>query len=116
MSAHRRNLVELGRLLNSVDEPIYVLDDDLTVVFLNRACQDWLGESAEGILGSRCAYHSSEAVQGPSAAAAGLCPPPQVLAGQPLEATVSCRTSEGNLDQRRARFLPLAQDRMAYLR
>jgi transcriptional regulator with PAS, ATPase and Fis domain len=108
MAVHRRNIVELGRLLNSVGEPIYVLDDDLTIVFLNRACQEWLGESSEGLLGSRCVYHSSDAVQGPSAVAAGLCPPPQVLAGQPLAATISYTSNEGSLNQRRAQFLPLA--------
>ncbi len=104
----RVHLGELGRLLNSVHEPIYVLDDDLRIVFLNRACREWLGESAERLLGTRCVYHSREAAQGSSAVAAGLCPPPQVLAGQPLAASVSCQASDGSLDQRRAKFVPLA--------
>ena len=84
-----------------------MLDDDLTIVFLNRACQEWLGGAAEGLLGRRCAYHSSPAVVGPDAVAARLCPPPQALAGGVFTATVSRLAEDGTLGERRARFLPL---------
>jgi transcriptional regulator with PAS, ATPase and Fis domain len=108
MSAQRLNATELARLLNSAPEPIYVLDDDLRVVFINRACQEWLGNSAEGLLGCRCAYHSSSNVQGAEAVAARLCPPPDVLAGKSVCAMVSCIDGGGAVSKRLAKFLPLA--------
>jgi transcriptional regulator of acetoin/glycerol metabolism len=107
MPLQRINATELARLLNSAAQPIYVLDDELTVVFLNRACREWLGATAEGLPGRRCAYHSSPTVAGPDAVAAGLCPPPQVSSGQSVVANVSYRAEDGRLIERRARFLPL---------
>jgi len=49
----------LGKLLNSAEQPIYVLDKDLTIVFVNQACLEWLGTAAEALLGRHCAYHSA---------------------------------------------------------
>jgi DNA-binding NtrC family response regulator len=98
---------KLAKMLNAATQPIYVLDDELAVVFCNRACRDWLGPQAEGLLGQRCAYTSSPAVSGPAAAAAALCPPPAVMAGRQMTATVSCAAADGRLWSRRARFVPL---------
>jgi len=110
MSSQRVNTTELVKLLNLAGRPIYVLDEDLTVVFINRACRDWLGAAAEGLLGLCCAYHSSPAVVGADAVAAGLCPPPRVLSGECVTATVSLATKDETLVERRARFLPLGFD------
>ena len=63
--------------------------------------------TAEGLLGRRCAYHSSPDVSGPDAVAAALCPPPTVFSGQEAAAAV-CRVDEaGGAVYRRARFIPL---------
>jgi len=94
-------------MLNSATQPVYVLDDELTVVFCNRACCDWLGQGAEGLIGQRCAYHSSPDLSGPAAVAAGLCPPPAAMAGTQLTAHVSCAGTDGQVRWRRARFVPL---------
>jgi len=94
-------------MLNSATQPVYVLDDELTVVFCNRACCDWLGQGAEGLIGQRCAYHSSPDLSGPAAVAAGLCPPAAAMAGTQLTAHVSCTGTDGQVRWRRARFVPL---------
>jgi transcriptional regulator with PAS, ATPase and Fis domain len=112
MASQRVRGTELAKMLNSATQPIYVLDDELTVVFCNRACREWLGEAVEGLLGRRCAYHSSPDATGPDAVAAGLCPPPAVIAGREMTAEVSyVRTSHGaaggTSHRRRARFIPL---------
>jgi DNA-binding NtrC family response regulator len=109
MSKQRIPITELARLLNAAQPPIYVLDEDLTIVFVNRAALDWLGIE-ESLVGLRCAYHSSAAAVGLDAVAAGLCPPPQVLAGQTIAATVGGTTADGRLIERRARFIPLAAE------
>ena len=106
MPRKRVHTAGLARLLNAAQQPVYALDEELTIVFLNRAACDWL-DAGESLLGRRCAYHSSPAVVGLDAVAAGLCPPPRVLSGQSVTATV-CRTAEdGRLVERRASFLPI---------
>jgi len=107
MSQPRIHASELARLLNSSDHPIYVLDDELTVIFVNRACYNWLGPTADDLLGSRAAYHSAPPAPGPEAMAAALCPPPQSTAGVEVLANVSCVDADGQVHRRRARFIPL---------
>ena len=85
---------------------MYVLDGELTIVFVNRACQEWLA-APQSLVGRRCAYHSSLAVTGLDALAAGLCPPPEVLAGNMAVATVSRGDENGRPSVRKARFVPL---------
>jgi DNA-binding NtrC family response regulator len=96
----------LTRLFNSAKQPIYVLDEELSIVFLNRAAHQWLGVE-ESLIGRRCAYHSGPTADRLEALAAGLCPPPQVLSGENIVATVSYTTEDGRLIERRARFLPI---------
>lgn len=107
MARQRISAGQLAKMLNAATRPIYVLDDELTVVFCNRACRDWLGRRAEGLLGQRCAYHSDPDPSGPAAVAAGLCPPPAAMAGRPMTAAVSCTRADGGALSRRARFVPL---------
>ncbi|MBN2477334.1 MAG: sigma 54-interacting transcriptional regulator [Pirellulales bacterium] len=106
MARQRTTATELGKILHAANQPVYVLDDECTIVFFNRACQDWLGEAAEDLLGQRCAYHSSPRAAGPEAVAAGLCPPP-AAAGRAMTATVSLVAADGRTLHRRARFVPL---------
>ncbi len=109
MTLQRISTTELGRLLNSAAQPIYVLDDELTIVFVNRACQDWLATD-ELLIGRRCGYHSCPDAGGADAVAAGLCPPPQVLNGHSPVAIVSRTSPDGILEERRAKFLPIGTD------
>lgn len=98
---------ELATLLEAAPRPIYVLDDQQTIVFCNQACLDWVGQPAEELLGRRCAYHSSPEVTGADAVAAGLCPPPGALTAGEMAGTVACSGAGGRLRRRRARFLSL---------
>jgi len=106
MARSRIHAVELARLLNSVPQPIYVLDDDSTIVFVNHACRSWLGPAADELLGSRAAYHSEPQETGPKSLAA-LCPPPQSMAGGELSGNISRVDADGKLLRRRAKFVPL---------
>lgn len=103
----RTTAAELVRLLNRTSQPIYMLDDELTIAFLNRACIDWLGDRARDLIGRRCVYHSGYELAGPDAVAASLCPPPAVAAGDAIVATVAYHTEDGGCRYRRVRFLPL---------
>ena len=107
MARSKRITAELAKLLDLAVQPIYVLDDEQAIVFCNQACLDWVGRTEDELHGRRCTYHSSPDVDPIDAAAAGLCPSPQVLTG---EETVSSIVSLACQDQprcRRARFIPV---------
>ena len=111
MPMQRVRATALARLLNSADRPIYVLDSDRTIVFCNQKLLAAVGPSAAGLLGRRCVYtgHSPDSA-GVEATAAGLCPPPQAMAGEAVTATVSWLGEDAALHQRLARFIPLESD------
>lgn len=107
MSTPRGHAGRLARLFNDMATPLYVLDDNLTLIFLNRACHEWLGPTAEELLGRKCRYHSAEGTAEPDAVAAGLCPPPDVLAGHTIAAPISCTEKDGRPSQATAQFTPI---------
>ena len=102
MARPRSSVTELAALFNSAKQPVYVLDERLTIVFCNSACLQWLGQSESELLGRRCAWHSSPDVPPADAVAAALCPPPAVLYGDALTANVALAGEEYS-----ARFVPL---------
>lgn len=120
MPIQRPRATELARLLNASERPIYVLDCECTFVFCNQSLTDAIGAAAIDLPGRRAAYHgflpsttangAADSLRGVEAAAAGLCPPPQVMAGQPQIATVSWIAADGRLHRRRAQFIPLCED------
>jgi transcriptional regulator with PAS, ATPase and Fis domain len=110
MSRRRVHAAELVKLLESTSQPLYVLDDSLTIVYLNEASRAWLGPVSDDLLGQACTYQSGEdpsaPFAAPLAAAAGLCPPPAVLEGREISVDVSYLTGE-ETRFRRTRFVPL---------
>ncbi len=107
MARARSGTAELARLLDAVNAPVYVLDEERAIVFANQACLDWVGPAAEPLQGQRCAYHTAAEAAGPEAVAAGLCPSPEALAGREMAGIVGCTTADGRASRRRARFIPL---------
>ena len=97
---------ELVKLLESGAQPLYVLDDDFVIIYLNEACRNWLGPDAEDLLGRKCVYHSGDELTGTDRTAAGLCPPPAVLEGREVSADVA-NLFAPQTRFRRARFVPL---------
>lgn len=106
MARARPGIVDLARVLDAMASPLYVLDEEGRIVFCNQACLDWTGVEAAAIPSVRCRFQPP-ATEGPDAVAAGLCPPPPVLAGQKMSATVACTRPDGQLSRRRAHFFPL---------
>jgi DNA-binding NtrC family response regulator len=109
MSRRRIHAAEFLKLLEFAPQPLYVLDDSLVIVYLNEACRGWLGAGADELLGRPCLYHSAEEKSAADALAAGLCPPPSVLEGNEVAASVAF-VSEGQTLFRKARFVPLRLD------
>jgi DNA-binding NtrC family response regulator len=108
MSTTRISAADLSRFLDSGAAPVYMLDEDRRIIFISTACAEWLGVSADALLGQQCSYHSPAGDTTPASLAAGLCPPPQVFSGRTQTALVSCPRPGGRTVHRRGHFLPLA--------
>jgi DNA-binding NtrC family response regulator len=106
MARRRFHAAELVSLLEHASQPLYVLDDALTITYLNEACRNWLGFDADGLLGRKCVYSSTNELAALDQAAARLCPPPVVLEGREVSADVATLCNQQTLF-RRARFVPL---------
>lgn len=102
--AHR-----LAKTLHSAAEPVYVLDAQRRLAFVNEACRQWLGPEVEEALDQPCAYHSEPDSQGQLPLAALLCPPPEVFAGQQAAVRSIVRAIPAAGD-REVLFIPLAQE------
>lgn len=107
MSTSKPRTAGFVRLLNSCRQPIYVLDDQRRIVFVNTACSEWIGVAAAELLGKQCNYHSSADLEGAAVAAATLCPPPAAFEGTAPTGRVSCRAPSGEFQARSARFVSL---------
>ncbi|MEN6494297.1 MAG: helix-turn-helix domain-containing protein [Thermoguttaceae bacterium] len=107
MAAGRSKSVELVKLLHAAAQPLYLLAEGRRLVFCNQALLDWVGHSAEELLGKCCTYHSDPELTGAEAVVAGLCPPPEVLAGRETTGVVARTTPDGSVVRRRVRFIPL---------
>jgi DNA-binding NtrC family response regulator len=98
---------DLNRLLENWEKPVYAVDEQGRLVFLNQATAQWAGISAEELAGQSCHYHSGANLPAPAAAACRLCPPPVAMSGVETEAEVSLAAADGPLMRRLVRFIPL---------
>jgi DNA-binding NtrC family response regulator len=105
--AKRIHANDLVRMLIASPQPIYALDGERTIIFLNPACETWLGAASQGLIGTRLAYHSPPNAASPAGVAGGLCPPPEAFAGKISAAEVVFTPEMGAEKRRRAQFLPL---------
>lgn len=69
----------ITRLLADCGQPIYAIDRDRKILYINPACAEWLGIPADQLLDQVCHFESVPEQTGPLAAIAALCPPPEVL-------------------------------------
>lgn len=97
---------EFLRLLAQIAAPVYVLDEQRRIVFLNQAAAAWLAVEPEQLIGRTCRYQSGDA-DPLSALADALCPPPEVFQGHKTCGTVVKPSPDGSSDARHAEFIPL---------
>ncbi len=107
MGSPRMAIHELSRILQSLGQPLCLVDDERRIVFLNEAGANWFGVSAADLIGRTCHYQSGNA-DSVAAAADALCPPPQSFQGQRGAGIVVKPTADGPVERRRAEFIPLA--------
>lgn len=106
MSPKRAAPIRLPKLLDSVQSPVYVVDERRRIVYRNRACAGLLGENADELIGQECRYSSSEELTGTAALAAALSPPPEAFHGVRLSTSLVLGNG-AQTTERTAEFVPL---------
>jgi len=101
---------DLVKLLHAATMPMYVLDEARRIRFANHCLLDWVGSTADELVGRVCNYHSGNELGNVPSLGAGLCPPPEAFVGQRVRAMVACQRPEGQLVRRWADFAPLTAD------
>src|SRR5262245_54727541 len=99
---------DLARILAASDAPVYLLDDERTIVYCNAACAKLLNLRGEDLIGRSCSFHLPETVNEPQLAAALLCPPPAAFAGQAQPITITRAGTDGKQVYRRGHCWPLS--------
>jgi DNA-binding NtrC family response regulator len=102
--ARARKTKSLPRdLFDATTTPIYVLDDERRLVFMNPAWEEWLGRPAADLIGQVCRYGSADA-ETPDGVANSLGPPEEAFLGHTTEGIVQPGDAAS---RRRVRFIPL---------
>ncbi|MDZ4782020.1 MAG: helix-turn-helix domain-containing protein [Planctomycetia bacterium] len=106
MPRRRTGAAELSRLFEAAARPVFLIDCDGRLAYLNAACAMWLGIDADAEL-DVCRYSQGDATNAAKSLAAGLCPPPEVFRGERVTATVARSAADRTVSQRRCEFIPL---------
>ncbi len=97
---------ELNPLLQQAREPIFWLDAELKLIWVNRAWELLTGYPAESVLGLACQAHSPTREGDLADLAASFYPPPESLAGQPAGTSALILHAAGERIWRRIEFWP----------
>ncbi len=78
----------LIKLLRSADFPIYAVDGQGGLVFVNPPCAAWLASEPSALVGQTCIYGAGNDATREAELAAVLAPPPAAFTGQICQATL----------------------------
>ncbi|QGJ69104.1 Hypothetical protein PBC10988_7700 [Planctomycetales bacterium 10988] len=111
MARSRTTLTVLSKILRATRQPLFLLDRDHRIVFINRACAEIAETKPEDLIGQECRYHSEINLPYLAQVAAGMCPPPEVFAGKRARGWIGWKTPSGKVIRRVAEFFPLEASR-----
>ncbi len=72
------------KVLDTSSAPLVIMDQKLTIVFVNRALSEFLGVAREELLGRTSQYHSLADPSDPAGVANRICPPAEWVYGKTL--------------------------------
>lgn len=93
-------------LLSRAREPVFVLDPERRLRFVNQAWEDLTGYEAEGVLGLECRPYGPTRGPDREGLAASFAPPPEAVAGRPSGGATLIVHSGGERRWRRVEFWP----------
>ena len=99
----------LGKYLQTVRQPFFLLDAEAMLLFCNRALEEWTGCEAEMLLGQKLRYRGPSSRLKHEIVAAALAPPPEVLHGKRVRTllTIDRITAQS---RRYADYIPLSPE------
>ena len=101
----------LSGLIQQSADPIFLLDRQLRLAFVNRAWEELTGHPADAVLGLECRPPLPEGEPGPEGGLGPFRPPPEALDGQPAGGPALVIHASGERHWRRLEFLPLRNSR-----
>lgn len=107
MPTPRSKSLDPTRLFQAVDLPICVIGVGNYLAYVNPAFEQWCRCSADELLGLACQHHAPIDATRAQLIAAALVPPAQTIEGETTRSLVAYPTSDGQVAQRHATFLPL---------
>lgn len=106
MTSPRGPGVRLDALFQHAREPVFVLNAERRLVYVNRAWEDLTGHPAEAVLGLHCNPHGPTSAGDLVGLGGSFCPPSEVLKGQPAGGPTLILHSSGERRWRRVEFWP----------
>lgn len=101
------NVRRLNAIFQQADEPIFVLDADRKLIYVNRAWEELTGHSIDEVAGLACLPHEPDPNGGLEGLVGSFCPPPEALEGQPASVLALIVHAEGSRQWKRLEFWPL---------
>ena len=106
-----RKKIRFEVAINAVESPVFLIDAQRRVVFLNDGCQSLTGWTLSEVTGSVCEFASSGDAASIEALTGSLCPPQEVLDGEVRSvARHFVHRETGETSSRMVHFYPLDSD------
>src|SRR4051812_48903212 len=106
MASPRVPGIRLDAVLHQAREPVFILNPERRVVFVNRAWEELTGHSAEEVVGMPCDPHGPTRGGDLSSLGGSFCPPPEALCGKPCGGPTLIIDATGERRWRRLEFWP----------
>ncbi|MBX6313699.1 MAG: sigma 54-interacting transcriptional regulator [Isosphaeraceae bacterium] len=110
-SARDPGLRRLNALWKRASEPVFVLDAQRRLVYVNQAWEELTGYAADAVMGLECRPYGPTCGADREGLAASFCPPPEALAGQPAGGATLIVHTGGERRWRRIEFWPFHDER-----
>ncbi len=92
MKKSRKFSRSLGTHFDRSANPIYLVDKNRQILYMNPACLAWVGLDAEEAENSQCFFTSEETVAPKDDPIKGLCPPPAIFSIEQIETQTDSQT------------------------
>lgn len=110
MPTPRPCVAELTASWQRAREPVFWLDRDLRLAWVNSAWEQLTGMPAASVVGLTCLAHAPTRAGDPADLAAGFHPPPEALAGVPVATPGLILRPDGERLYRRIEFWPFSDE------
>jgi PAS domain S-box-containing protein len=110
MASSRATGARLDALWRQSSDPLFALNADRRLLYVNRAWETLTGHGADQVQGLLCRSQGPTRPGDLQGLGGSFCPPPETLQGQPSSTTTLILTADGERLWRRIEFWPLRGD------